>query len=42
MNKQNTQTNAAKSFNYNVIFPDFMILTVGLTTGFATLLSVFS
>jgi len=31
-----------QAFTYNVLVPDFVILTIGITSGFTTLLTIFS
>ena len=37
-----TTGQAEKAFTYNILIPDFAVLVIGLTGGFATLLTVFS
>ena len=35
-------TNAENAFTYNILVPDFTVFAVGITCGFAILLTLFS
>ncbi len=38
----NSDTHAEQSYSYNILVPDFAIFAVGITSGFVTLMALFS